>query len=61
MTSEQMQELGRALERAGEQLTADGHMLILQGQQLQRGRIVVRDEPAAVREAPLPAGPEVTG
>jgi hypothetical protein len=56
-----MQELGRALERAGEQLTADGHMLILQGQQLQRGRIVTQPTAPAAVEAPLPDGPEVTG
>jgi hypothetical protein len=60
VTAEQMQELGRALERAGEQLTADGHMLILQGQQLQRGRIVAQPVTLAAIAAPLPDGPEGT-
>lgn len=62
MTPEQMIELGRALENWGEEMAQNGHMLILQGRELQRkGMTPGQWRPlSAAIQAPIPEGPEIS-
>lgn len=63
MTPDQMIEIGRALEQAGEQMAQNGHMLIVQGRELQRRSMTTeqwRPLNGVAMRAPIPDGPEIS-